>query len=279
MPRKRSDLGGLLLLHSSTGNRKGMEDLVALGRKAGRANIAFTSAFLLRQVNTCVDILVETQRFPEAAFFARTYAPSRIAEVLRIWKADLAHVNQTAAEALADPVEHSDHEDFADLKIALSIEKMNASSVSKVISASNYFQVKEEMQRDLIAIVREGGSIESKVSSSVNSTNSLGTETKAEQQQPPAPETVATPPEPVEEDTAEAPVENDAEVPVVAEANDADDALENDLDDMLAEDDEDDEEFKDATEATTNAVQEESADASNQEINLDDLDLDDEDWS
>ena len=276
---KANDLGGLLLLHSSTGNRKGMEDLVALGRKAGRANIAFTSAFLLRQVNTCVDILVETQRFPEAAFFARTYAPSRIAEVLRIWKADLAHVNQTAAEALADPVEHSDHEDFADLKIALSIEKMNASSVSKVISASNYFQVKEEMQRDLIAIVRDGGSIESKVSSSVNSTNSLGTETKAEEQQPPAPETVATPPEPVVEDTAEAPVEDDAEEPVAAEANDADDALENDLDDMLAEDDEDDEEFKDATEATTNAVQEESADASNQEINLDDLDLDDEDWS
>ena len=115
--------------------------------------------------------------------------PSRIAEVLRIWKADLAHVNQTAAEALADPVEHSDHEDFADLKIALSIEKMNASSVSKVISASNYFQVKE---RDAARLdcdcEREGGSIESKVSSSVNSTNSLGTETKAEQQQPPAPE-------------------------------------------------------------------------------------------
>ena len=72
------------------------------------------------------------------------------------------------------------------------------------------------------------------------------------------------------EDTAEAPVEDDAEEPVAAEANDADDALENDLDDMLAEDGEDDEEFKDATEATSNAVQEENADASNQEINLDD---------
>ena len=56
----------------------------------------------------------------------------------------------------------------------------------------------------------------------------------------------------------------------VGRRNNADDALENDLDDMLAEDDEDDEEFKDATEATTNAAQEESADASNQEINLDD---------
>ena len=30
---KASDLGGLLLLHSSTGNRKGMEELVAMGRK------------------------------------------------------------------------------------------------------------------------------------------------------------------------------------------------------------------------------------------------------
>ena len=89
-----------------------------------------------------------------------------------MWKADLAHVNQTAAEALADPVEHSDHEDFVDLKIALSIEKMNAARI-KCHVCKRLFPSEGRDATDLIAIVREGGSIESKVSSSVNSTNSL----------------------------------------------------------------------------------------------------------
>jgi coatomer subunit beta' len=288
---KAKDLGGLLLLHSSTGNRKGMEDLVQVGRKSGRANIAFTSAFLLQQVDTCVDILVETKRFPEAAFFARTYAPSRIAEVLRLWKVDLANVNQTAAEALADPVEHSDHEDFADLKIALSIEQMNMGSASKAISASNYFKVKEEMQRDLIAIVREGGSIESKVSSSsnnssssVNNSNNVVTEEVKQEEQPPAPQKVASPPK--------AAVEKEEEQDTATDDNnteEANDDLEDDLDDMLAEndDDDDDDDFKDAAATTTTTTtttvndggDDDTNDASNQEINLDDLDLDDEDWS
>ena len=39
---------------------------------------------------------------------------------------------------------------------------MNAGSVSNAMSASNYFQVKEEMQRDLIAIVEDGGSMNQK---------------------------------------------------------------------------------------------------------------------
>ena len=289
---KAKDLGGLLLLHSSTGNRKGMEKLIEVGRSSGRANIAFTSAFLLQQVNTCVDILVETQRFPEAAFFARTYSPSRIAEVLRLWKNDLANINQTAAEALADPVEHSDHEDFADLKIALKIEQMNTDAALKGISASNYFQVKEEMQRDLIAIVREGGSIESKVSSNSSSVNNVvKEETKVREQQPPAPQKVASPPKAVVEEEQQPPKEEEViaeeeETTTEAQEDDDDnnDDLEDDLDDMLAEDDDDDdEEFKDATATTTTTTEEATNDGandtSNQEINLDDLDLDDEDWS
>ena len=50
---------------------------------AGKQNIAFICHFLLGRLDACVDLLVGCGRLPEAAFFARTYAPSRMTEVLR----------------------------------------------------------------------------------------------------------------------------------------------------------------------------------------------------
>ena len=45
-------------------------------------------------------------RIPEAAFLARTYVPSRVSEVVGLWKTDLKKINQKAAESLADPKEY-----------------------------------------------------------------------------------------------------------------------------------------------------------------------------
>jgi hypothetical protein len=59
--------------------------------------------FLLGRLDACVDLLVGCGRLPEAAFFARTYAPSRVAEVVKLWQADLAKINPKAAESLANP--------------------------------------------------------------------------------------------------------------------------------------------------------------------------------
>jgi hypothetical protein len=51
---------------------------------AGRQNIAFICHFLLGRLDACIDLLVGCGRLPEAAFFARTYAPSRMTEVRRL---------------------------------------------------------------------------------------------------------------------------------------------------------------------------------------------------
>jgi hypothetical protein len=48
---------------------------------AGKQNIAFICHFLLGRLDECVDLLVSCGRLPEAAFFARTYAPSRMTDV------------------------------------------------------------------------------------------------------------------------------------------------------------------------------------------------------
>jgi coatomer subunit beta' len=50
-----------------------MREYVA--EKKGQNNLAFATRFQLGDGNACVDLLVKTQRAPEAALFARTYAP------------------------------------------------------------------------------------------------------------------------------------------------------------------------------------------------------------
>lgn len=78
---KAKDLAGLLLLHSASGSAQGMNALQSLAGAEGKHNVEFLAAFLMGRLSQCVDILVTTNRLPEAAFFARTYLPSRISEV------------------------------------------------------------------------------------------------------------------------------------------------------------------------------------------------------
>ena len=49
---------------------------------AGKNNVAFLSHFILGDLEKCLDVLIESGRLPEAAFFARTYLPSQISKVL-----------------------------------------------------------------------------------------------------------------------------------------------------------------------------------------------------
>jgi hypothetical protein len=77
--------------------------------------------FWLGEIDNCIDLLCDTGRVPEAAFMARTYAPSRVSQVVALWKADLARVNKKAAEALADPAEYKNL--FPDFDEALRLEQ------------------------------------------------------------------------------------------------------------------------------------------------------------
>jgi coatomer subunit beta' len=72
---KAGDLNGLLLLYTSIARGEGIEKLAQLAVEQGKNNIAFMCYFQLRRVDACIDLLCDTGRIPEAAFFARTYAP------------------------------------------------------------------------------------------------------------------------------------------------------------------------------------------------------------
>ena len=78
---RAGDLSGLLLLHTAKGSAAGLQQLLQLAGAQKRQNIAFLCQLLLGNLGACVDLLIEAGRIPEAAFFARTYLPSRMSEV------------------------------------------------------------------------------------------------------------------------------------------------------------------------------------------------------
>ena len=150
------DFPGLLLLYSALGNLEGMEKLAVMATEGGKTNVAFLANLVLGKVEACCDLLLATNRLPEAAFFARTYLPSRVAEIVSLWKRDLTQVSEEAAKSLADPA--SSPNMFPDFSIALQVEKMfmaQREATSKTgIPASDYLTAKDDLDLDLIALIK-----------------------------------------------------------------------------------------------------------------------------
>jgi len=104
---KAGDLNALMLLLLSTGDQAGLQQLAIKAEQRGQNNIAFATLFQLGDAKACVDLLAKTQRIPEAALFARTYAPSKIPEIVDAWRSDLQGKGRSKlACAIASPTEH-----------------------------------------------------------------------------------------------------------------------------------------------------------------------------
>ncbi|GAA5820114.1 hypothetical protein JCM10212_000447 [Sporobolomyces blumeae] len=102
--KQANDLSALLLIYTSTGDRDGLARLRDLAVEQGMYNIAFASALQLGDTESCVSILLATDRAPEAAVFARTYAPSHASRAVRSWKDQLEQAKKPKqASAIADP--------------------------------------------------------------------------------------------------------------------------------------------------------------------------------
>ena len=151
-----NDYAGLLLMYSAIGNYVGMENLAKAAEADGKTNIAFSAYLLTGNVEACADILVATNRLPEAAFFARTYLPSRVDGIVALWKADLAEVSESAASALISP--DMDKESFPDFDIALQVEAMfmaqREATKETGIPGTDYLTAKDDLNLDLINLVK-----------------------------------------------------------------------------------------------------------------------------
>ncbi|KAI8605370.1 coatomer subunit beta'-like protein [Dissophora ornata] len=149
------DLSGLLLIYTSSGDAQGMAKLADMAKAAGKSNIAFACYLNLGQVENCIEILIETERIPEAALLARTYLPSAVPRVMKLWKESLVAAGRTkTADALADPTEYEDM--FPDLQYGLQAEEVVKAAKAVPVPAAAYVQWKEISHRDIIADIKSG---------------------------------------------------------------------------------------------------------------------------
>lgn len=82
---KSSDYNSLLLFYSSYGDKEGLKRLAERTEESGKFNVAYEAAFLIGDADRCLNILLKAKRMGEAAYFAKAYIPSRLAEVTKLW--------------------------------------------------------------------------------------------------------------------------------------------------------------------------------------------------
>ena len=165
---KAGDLSGLLLMYSAYGDRKAMGELATKARQVGKFNVAFAAAYILGDVHQCVDMLLDIGRVPEAALFARTYVPSRIGEVVAVWKKELSNISEVLSQSLADPTNHP--EGFPHLDEALQAEQQYQEAFAqhrRAANAGNYGAyvaertslMNEAGEIDVVALLQNGQSL------------------------------------------------------------------------------------------------------------------------
>lgn len=104
---RAQSFGSLLLFASANSDKDLMSSIGEESRKNGQFNISFLSNFVLGRLDTCLEILIENQRLPEAAFFCRTYLPSEISRVVNLWREKLKQLGmERSAQAIANPTDY-----------------------------------------------------------------------------------------------------------------------------------------------------------------------------
>merc|ERR1712232_478757 len=100
-----------------------------------------------------MDVLIKAGRLPEAAFFARAYCPSELSAIVKLWKEDLAQVNKSIADNLADPKDYPDL--FPNFELMLTAEQIM--KTAKAVPASKYEEMKEMRDLDVLQEIQEKG--------------------------------------------------------------------------------------------------------------------------
>ena len=113
--------------------------------ESNKNNLSFLTHFLLCDIDKCVDILIKTDRLPEATMFARSYTPSRLSECVKLWKEKLAKDDPRAAAALADPEEHPNL--FPGFEESLEVERYMRLQYKKKIPAHKYPELKVSLRK------------------------------------------------------------------------------------------------------------------------------------
>ncbi|KAL0852444.1 hypothetical protein ABMA28_000620 [Loxostege sticticalis] len=100
------DYSALLLFAASTGDKVLLQEVARTAAEEGDDNIAFLALFTLNELEACLDLLISRGKLPEAAFFSRSYIPSKTCEVVKLWREAVGATNKKSGQSLADPKQY-----------------------------------------------------------------------------------------------------------------------------------------------------------------------------
>jgi coatomer subunit beta' len=148
--QKAEDIENLMLFYQVTGNKKALHKLAYNTEKAGKNNIAFTCYLLCQDTKKCVDLLIKSERLPEAAFFAQTYCPSEVPKIVELWKTSLKESKKNVtAECISNPTKNP--ELYPDYEISTKIEDLVSKFRENVnIPSIEYEKFKDSLSWDLM---------------------------------------------------------------------------------------------------------------------------------
>ena len=155
---KAKDWNGLLLLFTSTAQGGKLRELAEITTKEGKMNVAFVCYFLLKDSDKCIDTLIKSSRIPEAAFFARTYAPSRIQSVLNHWKEDLKKTSKVTSDSLTNPVDYLDK--FPEVLLATKAEKALTKFYKEDLQGESYSTAMSVFDIDFLDMISQDDNLD-----------------------------------------------------------------------------------------------------------------------
>jgi coatomer subunit beta' len=77
------------MINTSILDRNKLLNLAKLSESEGLFNISFSSYFQINDMEKCLDILLKSNKIPEASLFCRTYMPSKLNSVIDQWNNEL----------------------------------------------------------------------------------------------------------------------------------------------------------------------------------------------
>lgn len=121
------DIGSLLLLYTSSGDKDKLVQLASQAEDAGSHNVAFAALWSSGEVDSCIDLLKRAGRTSEAVLLSHTYKPSRTTELVVEWKDGLDQQGKSKVSRLLG-VPGQDEELFPEWDDYIKLEKEGGTS-------------------------------------------------------------------------------------------------------------------------------------------------------
>ncbi|PFH35779.1 putative COPI protein [Besnoitia besnoiti] len=167
------DYHSLLLLYSASGDAGRLLDVASAAVAAKNFTVAFLAYALTQRLDACVDVLCASERFPEAAFFARSYAPSRASDCVQKWRESLMKKQSrrekkdvqkdceqggdgyASKRSPADPAQQP--EKFEGLEDAVEAEKVLRERYARVTPAAAFPSMRRFLDYDIVQQINQEG--------------------------------------------------------------------------------------------------------------------------